>query len=236
MDQHVSDRGSAATKRSRIDNDPANDRSPKKIRTETDSQQVSDDPLPHDLNPATDDRQQDFEADIAKAIQLSIEQAEKHRHCGVNGDSSGDGDSDTPASALDRRPQQPQRHHCPVCSAALVLSIGQFEQHVNRCLDQGGDTLSTSTTIDQQQTSSWKQLFKSIPKTLHSAFTSSTSATTTTTTTTLISSNIPPRRFKRMPDYKWMKGKGGILLPLRLFIHWSRYQLCCGCILVWQDS
>ncbi|SAL99016.1 hypothetical protein [Absidia glauca] len=205
MGQHDSDRSPPMTKRSRNDNDPGNDGSAKKIRTEPDSQQVSlsDDASPHDHSPATDDRQQDFEADIAKAIKLSMEQAEKY-HCGLNGESSVDGDSGSPTS-LPGRPQQ--QHHCPVCSATLVLSIGKFEQHVNECLDQGGNTLSTSTTTDKQQTSSWKQLFTSIPKTLHNAFTSSTSATTTTTTMTrtLISSTTSPRRYKSMPDYKWMK-------------------------------
>ncbi|ORZ05384.1 DNA repair metallo-beta-lactamase-domain-containing protein [Absidia repens] len=170
---------------------------------------------------------ENFEADMAKAMKLSIMSAEKLCDTAILQE----------ASRLDQH--QPQQQ-CPLCNAHMKVSENDFERHVNRCLDQSNDTASIPTTpssttttttttaaTERQKVSSWGQIFQSIPNTLHNSWigkmvstvdnsSSDIASTSVLKTPTPIPAPTPtldmnsyngntaqPRR--RVPAYKWMK-------------------------------
>ncbi|KAI8335513.1 DNA repair metallo-beta-lactamase-domain-containing protein [Chlamydoabsidia padenii] len=209
-------------KRSRSDDQTDTDPS-KKNRTEQHTSLSNDAPPSHDQIPTIDNHQQTFEADIAKAIELSLSEGKEDYQLDTKTESPLlNGKS--PISTMHQRPQQEQ-HQCPVCSVSLKLSVLEFEAHVNRCLDQQGNTPSIPTSTDQQ-TTTWQQLFKSIPKTLHDTFIGKVTSTKTSPashlgssnsirkSTTFIKSTLPTKpsyqpisykSYKSIPGYKWMK-------------------------------
>jgi hypothetical protein len=163
---------------------------------------------------------------MAKAIDLSLaEEQGAHR-------------LDSPLSPL-----SPPERQCPVCDDYLVLSEVEFKQHIDRCLDEDYDTPVLPTTTDSTTVPAWRQLIQSIPTAIQDTLIGKVTASSVTNdhdNAMTISSN---KESKPVPDYKWLKGMYGCISLEKMddkydqtdYVMFDRYQVCCGCLLIWQD-